>query len=135
MGGRRVCVVDDDRDIQDALRDALEAEGYEVTVVPNGLKLVRALRVTRPDLILLDVMMSWINGIDLCHSLKKNREYADIPVIFISARGGAEDVKRGMAAGAIDYVVKPFDLGTLLEKVARAVGAPAPAPVQTPAHR
>jgi DNA-binding response OmpR family regulator len=127
MVATKVVVVDDDRDIQEALRDALEAEGFQVHVVPNGLKLVRALRVVRPDVILLDVMMSWINGLDLCVALKQNPEYRDIPVIFISARTSASDVRRGYEVGAADYVTKPFDLDDLLARMRRVI-ATSPAP-------
>src|SRR5262249_18719774 len=84
--GRRVAVVDDDRDIRDALRGALTDEGYDVTVVPNGLRLLSALQVDKPDLIVLDVMMSWIDGFELCKAIKRNADYQRIPVMFISAK-------------------------------------------------
>jgi DNA-binding response OmpR family regulator len=120
--GRRVAVVDDDRDIRDALRGALTDEGYEVTVVPNGLRLLSALKVDKPDLIVLDVMMSWIDGFELCKAIKRNSDYQQIPVMFISAKSSQEDIIHGMQCGAVDYVTKPFDLPTLLEKIERIVG-------------
>ncbi len=113
----KVAVVDDDRAIREALKDALEREGYDVHVVPNGLKLMSVLQVVQPDIILLDVMMSWIDGVDLCLALKANRAYSDIPVIFMSARTSPEDVRRGMSAGAADYITKPFDLDRLLKRL------------------
>jgi DNA-binding response OmpR family regulator len=119
---RRVAVVDDDRDIRDALRGALVDEGYDVTVVPNGLRLLSALQVDRPDLIVLDVMMSWIDGFELCRAIKRNQDYQRIPVIFISAKNSAEDIAHGLSCGAADYVTKPFDLAKLLEKIERIVG-------------
>ena len=122
--GRRVAVVDDDRDIRDALRGALTDEGYEVTVVPNGLRLLAALQVDKPDLIVLDVMMSWIDGFELCKAIKRNSDYQKIPVLFISAKSSQEDITHGLQCGAIDYVTKPFDLPTLLEKIERIVGPP-----------
>ena len=115
--GCKVAVVDDDREIREALKDALEHEGYDVHLVPNGLKLMGVLQVVRPDIILLDVMMSWIDGVDLCHALKANDAYSEIPVVFMSARTSPEDVRRGMDAGAADYFKKPFDLGRLLERL------------------
>src|SRR4051812_2500837 len=93
---RTVAVVDDDRDIRIALSEALADEGYDVKVVPNGLKLVSVLRASRPDLILLDVMMSWISGFELCRAIKQNRDFESIPIIFISARTRREDIKQGL---------------------------------------
>ena len=110
-------VVDDDREIRDALKDALEDAGYEVFVVSNGLRLLKVLSVWRPDVILLDVMMSWIDGVGLCEALKQNPQFRDIPVVFISARTDKSDIDRGLAAGAIDYVAKPFDLPDLLSRL------------------
>ena len=115
--GCKVAVVDDDRAIREALKDALEREGYDVHVVPNGLKLMSILAVVQPDIILLDVMMSWIDGVDLCYALKQNSAYSDIPVIFMSARTSPEDVRRGMSAGAADYIKKPFELDRLLNRL------------------
>ena len=121
--GRKIVVVDDDRDIRDALKEALSDEGYEVTVIPNGLRLLAALQIDRPDLVLLDVMMSWINGFELCRALKKNADYQDIPVIFISAKTSAEDIENGLACGAAGYFTKPFELSALIGKIEQIVGA------------
>ncbi len=118
----KVAVVDDDRAIREALKEALEHEGYDVHLVPNGLKLLSVLQVERPDVILLDVMMSWIDGVDLCHALKQNREYSEIPVVFMSARTGPEDVRRGLSAGAVDYIKKPFELERLLRRLRQLTG-------------
>ena len=121
---RRVAVVDDDRDIRDALRGALTDEGYDVTVVPNGLRLLSALQVDKPDLIVLDVMMSWIDGFELCRAIKRNQDYSRIPVIFISAKTSTADIQHGLECGAVDYVTKPFDLSTLLGKIESIIGPP-----------
>jgi len=82
----KVLIVDDDRETREMLTLALELEGYDVEQAANGLRLISSLRVDRPDLILLDVMMSWIDGFELCRSVKKNDELREIPVIFVSAR-------------------------------------------------
>jgi CheY-like chemotaxis protein len=123
---RKILVVDDDRDVRELLSAVLAEQGYEVEVVPNGLKLVSALRVDRPDLVLLDVMMSWINGFDLCRSIKQNHEFSLIPIVFISARNQPIDVQRGMECGAVAYVTKPIDLDKLLACVKKVLdGQPA----------
>ncbi len=121
---RKVAVVDDDREVRDWIRDSLVAAGYEVQAVANGLRLVSTLHVDRPDLILLDVMMSWIDGFELCRAIKQNPEIRDIPIIFMSGKTAQADVERGMAAGAVDYFPKPLDLSRLLERVQEILGPP-----------
>jgi DNA-binding response OmpR family regulator len=100
---RKVAVVDDDREVCEWIGASLLAEGYEVKVAPNGLRLVSTLHVDRPDLILLDVVM-------------------DIPVVFMSGKSSPADVERGMACGAVDYFPKPLDMERLLARVRELVG-------------
>jgi DNA-binding response OmpR family regulator len=119
---RRVTVVDDDREVRELLGERLRALGYDVKVVSNGLRLVSSLHVDRPDLILLDVMMSWIDGFELCRSLKQNDEFRDIPVVFISGKTSTDDVERGIASGAVDYFPKPLDVERLLTRVGEIIG-------------
>ncbi len=119
----RVIIVDDDRDTREMLTLALELEGFEVGQAANGLRLISAMHVDRPDVILLDVMMSWIDGFELCRAIKKNPTFADIPVIFISARKSAEDEKTGLAAGALAYFSKPIDMDGLVSRIRELLGA------------
>jgi len=128
----KVIIVDDDRDTREMLTLALELEGFEVAQAANGLRLISTLHVDRPDLILLDVMMSWIDGFELCRAVKKNDEFRDIPVIFISAKKTATDIRTGLAAGASDYFSKPIDMERLLSRIAQLIGPAAPA---TPEQR
>jgi DNA-binding response OmpR family regulator len=113
----RVIIVDDDRDTREMLTLALELEGFEVGQAANGLRLISAMHVDRPDVILLDVMMSWIDGFELCRAIKKNPTFTEIPVIFISARKSAEDEKTGLAAGAVAYFSKPIDMDGLVTQM------------------
>ena len=83
----------------------------------NGICFISSLHVDRPDVILLDVMMSWIDGFELCRSIKKNEEFKDIPVIFISARKTPEDYRKGIEAGAADYFTKPVDIERLIARI------------------
>ena len=122
--GRKVVVVDDDREVRDWLRDSLVGMGYEVKAVANGLRLVSTLHVDRPDIILLDVMMSWIDGFELCRAIKQNPEFRDIPVIFMSGKTAPADIERGRAAGAVDYFPKPLDIERLLNRVRELLGPP-----------
>ena len=113
----KIIIVDDDRDTREMLQVALEVEGYEVGLAANGLRMIGLLHVDRPDLILLDVMMSWIDGFELCRSLKSNPEFEHIPVIFISGKKMPDDVRRGREMGAVDYFTKPLDLDALLSRI------------------
>jgi DNA-binding response OmpR family regulator len=129
----KVIIVDDDRDTREMLTLALELEGFEVSQAANGLRLISAMHVDRPDVILLDVMMSWIDGFELCRAIKKNPSFMDIPVIFISARKSVDDERSGLEAGAIEYFTKPLDMDRLIARIreilaARAGGAASAAP-------
>src|SRR5512147_377207 len=117
MGARKVAVVDDDREVSDRIGASLAELGYDVKVATNGLRLVSTLHVDRPDLILLDVMMSWIDGFELCRAIKQNPEFRTIPVVFMSGKTSPADIERGMACGAVDYFPKPLDVDRLLQRV------------------
>ena len=128
----KITIVDDDRDTREMLTLALELEGFDVGQAANGLRLISAMHVDRPDVILLDVMMSWIDGFELCRAIKKNPTFSDIPVIFVSARKGPEDERAGLDAGAADYFTKPLDMDRLIGRIRqilsqRAAGTAAPA--------
>ncbi len=124
--GPKILIVDDDRETREMLTIALKLEGFEVEEAANGLRLISSLHVDRPDLILLDVIMSWIDGFELCRSIKKNAEFQEIPIFFISARKGSDDIQRGIEAGALDYFTKPIDLDRLVARI-REVLAERPA--------
>ena len=119
----KVIIVDDDRDTREMLQVALEVEGYQVMLAANGLRLISLLHVDCPDLVLLDVMMSWMDGFELCRSVKQNKEFGHIPVIFISGKKMPEDIRRGYEVGAEDYFTKPLDLERLLARIRELVGS------------
>jgi DNA-binding response OmpR family regulator len=123
----QIIIVDDDRDTREMLTLALDLEGFEVRTAANGLRLISAMHVDRPDVILLDIMMSWIDGFELCRAIKQNPSFADIPVVFISARKSAEDERAGRAAGAIDYFSKPLDIERLVERIHEILATRKPA--------
>lgn len=114
---RKVVIVDDDRATRDQLQQILESSGWRVAQAPSGLRLLSLLEVDRPDVILLDVAMSWINGFELCRAMKANANYKSIPVVFISGRSAPSDIETGMSCGASDYFVKPIDTRRLLERL------------------
>lgn len=120
--GHHIFVVDDDIIIRDLLETALGRAGFQVSSVPNGLKLVSSLKVHRPDLILMDVRMSWIDGYELCRMIHQREEYRQVPIIFISGLNYPQAIEEGLACGAVDFLVKPLDLPQLIEVVRRHLG-------------
>jgi type II secretory ATPase GspE/PulE/Tfp pilus assembly ATPase PilB-like protein/DNA-binding response OmpR family regulator len=112
-----ILVVDDNRDQLMLMERFLSSSGFRVIAADNGLKGLDAITETKPDLILLDVMMPEMNGYEVCSRLQKNSETAYIPVIFITAMGEEQDKARAFSVGAVDYLVKPVQKAILLKKV------------------
>ena len=123
----RIAVVDDDRPTRDYLADVLRRAGFDVCVAESGLRLVAALQIDRPDAIVLDVHMSWIDGFELCRALKRNRDWQGIPVVFVSGRSTDADRAAGLAAGAVEFLVKPIDGRTLVAAVKKLLQESRPA--------
>jgi DNA-binding response OmpR family regulator len=107
MAGR-VLVVDDDELICDLVSETLNFEGYEVETAYSGEQALRTIEESRPDLILLDIMMSGIDGFEVCRRVLGNEATRQIPIIFLTAKGQFEDELRGYEEGAFDYITKPF---------------------------
>jgi DNA-binding response OmpR family regulator len=121
---RSVILVDDDREAREMLARLLQSEGYHVLEAANGLKLISILHADRPRVIVLDVNLSWIDGFELCRSVKRNEEFRTIPVLFVSGRTSKDDVNEGLAAGAEAYFPKPVDLPALLSRLNDIVSRP-----------
>jgi CheY-like chemotaxis protein len=118
--GKRVLVVDDDRVIQQLLEVNLELEGYEVVATASdGREALEKIAELTPDLVILDVMMPKMDGIEVCRHLKRDPKTADIPVVLLSARAQDLDVREGLEVGANAYLTKPFDPIELLDVVGR----------------
>lgn len=114
---RRILVIDDDESICTMLRTFFETFGFEVETRLSSLNVFQDLESVRADIILLDVMMSWLDGYRVCSLLKSHPKTKDIPVLMISARSGDEDIRKGLAAKAEDYFVKPFNLAQLRGRI------------------
>ncbi len=113
----RLLIVDDDEEICAMLRTFFEAAGYEVETFLSSVGLFQRLESIDADLILLDVMMSWVDGYRVCEMLKQHPRTRQIPVLMISARSSEADIQRGFKAQAEDYFVKPFNLSRLRGRV------------------
>nr|WP_277626621.1 MtrAB system response regulator MtrA [Arsenicicoccus piscis] len=107
-------VVDDDLALAEMLGIVLSAEGYDVTHVATGTAAVPAFRDTKPDLVLLDVMLPGMDGIEVCRRL---RAESGVPIVMLSARTDTTDVVVGLESGADDYIVKPFKPAELLARM------------------
>src|SRR5881296_583825 len=124
----RILIVEDEPAMVAGLRDNFEFEGYDVITAPDGVAgLERALKEA-PDLVILDVMMPRMSGLDVCKQLKSKRP--SLPIIMLTARGQEVDKVVGLELGADDYVTKPFSIRELLARVKAVMRrvSPAPAP-------
>ena len=110
----RVLVVDDDPEMVSALRRGLTYEGYTVDTAGDGTEALTAAREREPDLVILDVMMPGIDGMEVS---KRLRQAGDLPILMLTARGAIADRVAGLNSGADDYLVKPFDFDELLARV------------------
>lgn len=110
-------IVDDEPDIVEFVQYNLRKEMYDTLSAADGPKAVQLARQHKPDLVLLDIMLPGLDGIEVCRSLKGNRETAHIPIIMLTAKGEEADVVAGLEVGADDYVAKPFSMRLLLARM------------------
>jgi DNA-binding response OmpR family regulator len=113
-GQRRVLVVEDEASIADAIAARLRAEGFAVDVAADGPGAVAAAASTRPDVVVLDVMLPGFDGIEVCRRIQAQRP---VPVLMVTARGDETDVLVGLGVGADDYLTKPFSIRELAARV------------------
>jgi DNA-binding response OmpR family regulator len=118
---KKILVIDDLPENVFLLQDRLESEGYEILTAYDGKTGINKAISELPDLILLDVMMPEMNGIEVCKTLVSNPSTVNIPIILVTAKAGAEDTKEGLGAGAFDYIKKPFNKVELLARVNSAL--------------
>ena len=114
MDKKRILVVDDEVDLVEMLSIRLEANDYEVSVAYDGQEGLDKARALKPDLVLLDILMPKLDGFKVCQALKKDPLTKKIPVIMLTAKDRADDIKQAKQIGADGYIIKPFDADTLL---------------------
>lgn len=117
MTTKTILVVDDEQDIRELIRYNLTKEGYRVECAVSGEEALRKVRPAPPDLILLDLMLPGVDGLEVCKRLKAERRTAATPIIMLTAKGEDADVVAGLELGADDYVVKPFSPRVLLARI------------------
>jgi len=119
-----VLVVDDEPNIVLSFEFLLKQVGYDVRVARDGEEALASIAEFKPGLVLLDVMMPKRDGFDVCRTIRATPDWADVRVIMLTARGSDGDRAQGLAAGADEYITKPFSTRDVVEKVRALVGAP-----------
>ncbi len=114
MDQRTILVVDDDDGLRELIRINLEYEGYAVIQAANGVECVQSVREQRPDMVILDVMMPEMDGLEAC---VKVREFSQVPILMLTAKTQSEDVITGLDRGADDYLAKPFNMEELSARI------------------
>ncbi len=120
MAKEKILIVDDEEDILELLRYNLAREGYQIEAAESGEKTLKKVRTDPPELIVLDLMLPGIDGLEVAKTLKNDPKTQDIPIIMLTAKGEEADVVAGLELGADDYITKPFSPRVLLARV-RAV--------------
>lgn len=117
MAAKHVLIVEDEEDIRELVRYTLVKAHFTCAVAADGHEGLQAVRALLPDLILLDLMLPGIDGMELCATLKRDAKTREIPVIMLTAKGAETDIVRGLEAGADDYVTKPFSPKVLVARI------------------
>ena len=126
MAKETILVVEDEEDIRELLKYNLEKEGYQVFGAATGEEGLRAVRDRRPDLILLDLMLPGLDGLEVCRRIRGEAQTQPLPIIMLTAKGEEADIVTGLELGADDYIVKPFSPRVLLARLRAALAAPQP---------
>jgi phosphate regulon transcriptional regulator PhoB len=129
---QRVLIVEDEPDIRDLLVFHLEREGYQVTKSRTGAEAVRLAQAAPPDLVLLDLMLPEMDGLEVCRRLRRDPATQSIPIVMLTARGDEVDRVLGLELGADDYVVKPFSPRELVARIRAVLRRARPSAATTP---
>ena len=117
LDSKNILVVEDDLDIRELISFNLANEGHQVFEANDGEVGIDKARKNNPDLILLDLMLPGIQGLDVCRIIKSDQETKEIPIIMVTALGQEEDIVKGLETGADDYITKPFSIKVLIARV------------------
>ncbi|EGT3616281.1 response regulator transcription factor [Clostridium perfringens] len=117
MTNKKVLIVDDEEHIRELIKFNLKKEGYDTAVAVNGTEALKTIKENKFDLILLDLMLPEIDGLEVCKEIRRNEETSDIPVMMITAKGEEFDKVLGLELGADDYITKPFSIRELMARI------------------
>ncbi len=117
MSRARVLIVEDESDIANLIHFHLSKEGYAATIAPNGRRALELVEQERPELVILDIMLPDLDGLEVCRKIKRDPVSQRVPILMVSARGEESDIVVGLELGAEDYVTKPFSPRVLMARV------------------
>lgn len=117
-------LVDDIKIAMVQLKEALELKGFKAFILDSPHKVLESAKLLQPDLILLDIVMPQMSGIEVCELLKADEKTKSIPVIFLTALAQKKQVFKGIQAGALNYIVKPYNLEELFTRIMEIIGPP-----------
>jgi two-component system phosphate regulon response regulator PhoB len=120
----RILIVEDELDIAENIAALLIAKGHRATICSDGAEALKTARKELPDLILLDVMLPRISGTDVCKLLRADPKTAKLKIVMVTGLGRGGDVEEAFAAGANDYLIKPFDSARLYKKIEKMLAIP-----------
>jgi DNA-binding response OmpR family regulator len=119
----KILIADDEPNIVISLEFLMKREGHAVSIARDGPSALEAIRSTRPDLVLLDVMMPGMSGFEVCQAVRADDALAGVKILMLSAKGRDTDIAKGSALGADAYMTKPFSTRELADKVRELLGA------------
>ena len=125
MNRPRILIVEDEPDIRELVTHVLTDKGYEVEAAPNGEEGLRLYAERAPDLLLLDVNLPDMTGFEICRKIRLHGPRPQTPILICTVRSEVAPVAEGLSSGVTDYVIKPFLIADLLERIAAALAAPA----------
>jgi CheY-like chemotaxis protein len=122
MSQKTVLIIEDEEDAADMFAEMMRVSGYRVFKTSSSTPALTMMTAEKPDVVILDIMMPEISGLDILRQMRKNPELANIPVVVVSAKSMPADIKLGMEAGAFIYLTKPVGFVELKEAIERALG-------------
>lgn len=122
MSDKTVLIIEDEGDAAELFAEMMRVSGFRVRKVSNSAPAIDLISAEKPDLIILDIMMPGISGLDILHHMHHDPRLTNIPVVVVSAKGTPADIKRGLEAGAKIYLTKPVGFQELKEAVTRVLG-------------
>lgn len=117
MTTKKVLIIDDEKDLADSIAEFLELKGYHTAVCYNGLEAIEKLSNFESDIIICDIAMPVMDGLELLNTIRSEDQWNHIPFIFLTAKTTKEDMRHGMISGADDYILKPFKLSEIDESI------------------
>ena len=124
MNEKTVMIIEDEEDAAELFAEMMRVSGYRVVKTSKSVPAIEIMTAEKPDVILLDIMMPEVSGLDILRAMRRDPALAGIPVVIITAKGMPADIKNGMEAGASTYLTKPVGFLDLKEAVERALGSP-----------